>query len=119
MPIYEYQCASCGHRFERLQRVSDPPETACASCGGPVTKLISPPAIQFKGSGFYITDYVKSGQTAKDGKDGTGTSTDPAAKGTRDSSSTTDATPAKTEQGAAKPAKTDTSSKPSPVKTSD
>lgn len=119
MPIYEYQCTSCGHRFERLQRVSDPPETVCASCGGPVTKLISTPAIQFKGSGFYITDYVKSGQTTKDGKEGSGTAPEAGGKDAGGSSSTAGATPAKTEQGAAKPAKADTSSKPSPVKTSD
>jgi putative FmdB family regulatory protein len=117
MPIYEYQCTACGHRFERLQRVSDPPETACAECGGPVTKLISTPAIQFKGSGFYITDYVKSGQT-KEGKDGS-TSAGAAAKDTSGSSSTTDAKPSSSEQGAAKPSKADTPSKPSPAKTSD
>jgi putative FmdB family regulatory protein len=66
MPIYEYRCATCGERFERIQKFADPPVDACPACGSPVERLISPPAIQFKGSGFYITDYVKSG---KDGKD--------------------------------------------------
>lgn len=61
MPLYEYQCESCGHRFERIQKFSDPPVDACPQCGSPVRKLISSPAIQFKGSGFYITDYGKSG----------------------------------------------------------
>ncbi len=61
MPLYEYQCESCGHRFERIQKFSDPPVDACPKCGSPVRKLISSPAIQFKGSGFYITDYGKSG----------------------------------------------------------
>jgi putative FmdB family regulatory protein len=65
MPLYEYLCGSCGVRFERIRKFSDPPLVECPSCGaGPVEKLISSPAIQFKGSGFYITDYPK------DGKDG-------------------------------------------------
>jgi putative FmdB family regulatory protein len=66
MPIYEYQCASCGHRFERIQKFSDPPVASCPACGGEVQKLISSPAIQFKGSGFYITDYPKPGQPGKE-----------------------------------------------------
>ena len=61
MPLYEYQCESCSHRFERIQKFSDPPVDACPQCGSAVRKLISSPAIQFKGSGFYITDYGKSG----------------------------------------------------------
>ena len=61
MPLYEYQCDACGRRFERIQKFSDPPETVCPTCGGAVRKLVSSPAIQFKGSGFYITDYVKTG----------------------------------------------------------
>ncbi len=60
MPLYEYQCDSCGHRFERIRKFSDLPLDVCPQCGkGPVTKLLSSPAIQFKGSGFYITDYAK------------------------------------------------------------
>ena len=59
MPLYEYQCEACEHRFERIQKFSDPPLDACPKCGGPVRKLFSSPAIQFKGSGFYITDYAK------------------------------------------------------------
>ena len=61
MPLYEYLCRSCSHRFERIQKFSDPPVTECPSCGGAVDKLFSSPAIQFKGSGFYITDYAKPG----------------------------------------------------------
>jgi putative FmdB family regulatory protein len=64
MPLYEYQCDTCGHRFERIQKFSDPPVAVCPTCGGAVRKLLSSPAIQFKGSGFYITDYVKSGADA-------------------------------------------------------
>jgi putative FmdB family regulatory protein len=59
MPLYEYQCETCEHRFEKIQKFSDPPPAACPKCGGPVRKLFSSPAIQFKGSGFYITDYAK------------------------------------------------------------
>jgi putative FmdB family regulatory protein len=66
MPLYEYQCDACGQRFERIQKFSDPPVAVCPACGAPVRKLISSPAIQFKGSGFYITDYAKSGQSGKD-----------------------------------------------------
>ena len=59
MPLYEYECDACAHRFERIQKFSDPLVDACPKCGGPVRKLLSSPAIQFKGSGFYITDYAK------------------------------------------------------------
>jgi putative FmdB family regulatory protein len=59
MPLYEYECESCAHRFERIQRFSDPPLETCPKCGGRVRKLLSSPAIQFKGSGWYITDYAK------------------------------------------------------------
>jgi putative FmdB family regulatory protein len=59
MPLYEYLCDACGHRFERIQKFSDPPVDACPTCGGVVQKLISSPAIQFKGSGWYVTDYAK------------------------------------------------------------
>ena len=59
MPLYEYRCDACGGRFEKIQKFSDPLETTCPKCGGPVRKLMSSPAIQFKGSGWYITDYAK------------------------------------------------------------
>jgi putative FmdB family regulatory protein len=68
MPLYEYQCEACSHRFERIQKFSDPPADACPKCGGTVRKLISSPAIQFKGSGFYITDYGKSGAGSGESK---------------------------------------------------
>ena len=58
MPIYEYQCLSCGKRMELLQRMADPPLATCPECGGEVKKLISAPAVQFKGSGWYVTDYA-------------------------------------------------------------
>jgi putative FmdB family regulatory protein len=62
MPLYEYQCDSCGNRFERIQKFSDPPVDKCPMCGGVVRKLISSPAIQFKGSGWYITDYARKAE---------------------------------------------------------
>jgi putative FmdB family regulatory protein len=76
MPLYEYQCDDCGNRFERIQKFSDPPVDKCPRCGGVVRKLISSPAIQFKGSGWYITDYARKGESA--GKSEGGGSTDAA-----------------------------------------
>ena len=64
MPLYEYECDACGHRFEKIQKYSDPLQDTCPKCGGPVHKLMSSPAIQFKGSGFYITDYAKKEHVA-------------------------------------------------------
>jgi putative FmdB family regulatory protein len=61
MPLYEYECEACKHRFERIQKFSDPTVAQCPSCEGKVRKLLSSPAIQFKGSGWYITDYAKKG----------------------------------------------------------
>jgi len=64
MPLYEYLCESCGERTEILQRFNDLPEVACPECGAPMRRLPSAPSIQFKGSGFYLTDYAKkSGAT--------------------------------------------------------
>jgi len=64
VPLYEYQCDACGRRFEVIQKFSDPPVDACRECGkGPVHRLPSSPAIQFKGSGWYITDYSRKGKS--------------------------------------------------------
>lgn len=60
MPLYEYQCDDCGERFEVIEKFSDEPLSTHAKCGGAVHRLISAPAFQFKGSGWYITDYAKS-----------------------------------------------------------
>ena len=90
MPLYEYQCEACGKRFEKIQKFSDPLIDVCAVCGkGPVHKLLSSPAIQFKGSGWYITDYAKkssspsssesSGKDTKESKESK-ESKEPAAK---------------------------------------
>jgi putative FmdB family regulatory protein len=95
MPLYEYQCDACGHRFEKIQKFSDPLETICPVCGGVVRKLMSSPAIQFKGSGFYITDYPKKDQSGTDKSEG----------GSADKS-------AKTESGSSKTDKTETATAP-------
>ncbi len=57
MPLYEYECKKCGQRMEKIRKFSDPPLTVCESCRGELEQLISSPAIQFKGSGWYVTDY--------------------------------------------------------------
>lgn len=67
MPLYEYQCPQCG-RFELIQKFSDAPVTSCPTCGSDVEKLLSAPAIQFKGTGWYITDYARKSSDA--GKSG-------------------------------------------------
>ena len=66
MPLYEYECDACGLRFELIRKFSDSSVDVCTLCGkGPVRRLFSSPAIQFKGSGFYITDYAKKGEGGK------------------------------------------------------
>ena len=72
MPLYEYQCKKCKHRFEKIQKFSDRPIKKCPECGGPVEQLLSAPAVQFKGSGWYVTDYARKGS----GTSGTSSSSD-------------------------------------------
>ena len=106
MPLYEYECeAENGRRFEIIQKFSDEPLTVCPACGGPVRKLISSPAIQFKGSGFYITDYAKKSNVdaGKESKSGSSTST----SGDSGSSSSAATTPAPAATGSGTPAKKD------------
>jgi putative FmdB family regulatory protein len=71
VPLYEYECENNGHRFEVIQKFSDPPIQTCPTCGSPVHKLISSPAFQFKGSGWYVTDYGRKDSGDK-GTTGTG-----------------------------------------------
>jgi len=74
MPLYEYECEACKQRFEVIQKYSDPTPDVCARCGkGPVRRLLSTPAIQFKGSGWYITDYA-GGRSSAASSTGTGDS---------------------------------------------
>jgi putative FmdB family regulatory protein len=88
MPLYEYQCDACGHRFEVIQKFSDAPIETCEKCSGGVRKLLSSPAIQFKGTGWYITDYARAGKSDGAGGEGAGAgkseSGDKADKGDKD-----------------------------------
>lgn len=104
MPLYEYQCDACAYRFEQIQRFSDPLVTTCPKCEGSVQKLVSSPAIQFKGTGWYVTDYAR-----KDKKESSGTAADDAASSgnAKKESAKTDSTKAKGD------AKTSASSAPS------
>ncbi len=68
MPLYEYRCKKCAHQFERIQKFSDKPVTRCPECGGRVEQLISPPAVQFKGEGWYVTDYARKSSPPSEGK---------------------------------------------------
>jgi putative FmdB family regulatory protein len=116
MPLYEYECDVCGHRFEKIQKFSDPLEDTCPKCGASVHKLMSSPAIQFKGSGFYITDYPKGdkGTAPKSdgGKKAAAEKADASPKaeksekggGSSDTASTTASTPAASSTTSAAPA---------------
>ena len=78
MPLYEYQCKKCGHRFEKIQKFSDKPVKKCPECGGAVEQVISAPAVQFKGSGWYVTDYArKSGSSSGSSDSGSKDSKEP------------------------------------------
>ena len=105
MPLYEYECSACGHRFEIIQRFADKPAEACVACGqGPVHKLLSAPAVHFKGTGWYVTDYAKkSGAAAVKTDAGPGetpaagtTSTPAASSGSGDEKKTASPAEAKT-----------------------
>jgi len=109
MPLYEYQCEACGQRFEVIQKFSDPPAESCRVCGkGPVQRLISSPAIQFKGTGWYITDYSQKGKSSasesapaaaksESKSSDSSASTSDSGSSSSSSSSTTPATPSKSE----------------------
>src|SRR5262249_39645916 len=107
MPIYEYQCQTCGKKTELIQRMADPPLATCPQCGGEVKKLISSPAVQFKGTGWYVTDYAGKGKAAKAGEGGkpeSGGESKAAEKAEKSSSSSDSASGGSTETKAAKAA---------------
>jgi putative FmdB family regulatory protein len=98
LPLYEYECARCG-RFEIIQKFSDPPLLTCPTCGGEVQKVLSAPAIQFKGTGWYITDYARKSTGKETGKGGEGKGGEGStSSGAKDGASSTD-TGSKTETG--------------------
>ena len=70
MPLYEYECKKCHHRFERIVKYSDRPMKKCPDCGGPVEQTVTAPAVQFKGSGWYVTDYAKKSSAAASSSNG-------------------------------------------------
>ena len=116
MPLYEFQCGKCSHRFEKIQKFTDPAPEACPVCGeGPVTKLPSSPAIQFKGTGWYITDYAKKSGTDA-GKTGSGEKSDGGSSNSKSDSKSESSSDSgsKTDSGAAAPATT-SSSTPAPA----
>ena len=105
MPLYEYLCEKCGSKFELIEKFSAEPKTVHEGCGGSVHRLISAPALQFKGSGWYITDYAKSGSTstgseakkageAKESKGSSDSKSSDSPSSPSTSTSTTTATPA-------------------------
>jgi putative FmdB family regulatory protein len=95
MPLYEYECDACGHRFESIQKFSDAPVERCPKCGGAVHKLQSAPAFHLKGTGWYITDYAKKdqpagGKTESGAGDAKNTSKDTAASDKTETAASTD-----------------------------
>ncbi len=115
MPLYEYECDACGHRFEKIQKFSDPLEKTCPKCGGAVHKLMSSPAIQFKGSGFYITDYPKGDKGSAPKSDGG--KSDKAAKAAK-ADSPAASTESKTEKSSASSDSASSSSSTTPAASS-
>ena len=96
MPLYEYECEKCGNRFEKIQKFSDPPLSIHESCGGELDLVLSPPAIQFKGSGFYITDYARKSSSSAGSTEGGSGSGDSASKAPEGGSKSTTSDSGKT-----------------------
>jgi len=109
MPLYEYECSACGHQFEVIRKFSDPPEEKCPKCGGAVRKLQSAPAFQFKGTGWYVTDYAKSGQP--EGKSGSDVKKDTATETGKSESTSGTSTPSSSASSNAPAASGTTASK--------
>ena len=97
MPLYEYECLQCGERFEEIRKFSDPPLTEHEECGGELRKLLSAPAIQFKGTGWYVTDYAKKSDGSKDAdKDGGEKQAEKAEKSDKAAAASSEAKPTST-----------------------
>ena len=97
MPLYEYRCTKCGTHFERIQKFSDAPLTKCEKCGGKLERLLSSPAIQFKGTGWYVTDYARKSSGDSGGSDGGGKTAESAKKTEASAKKDSPAKPAKKE----------------------
>jgi putative FmdB family regulatory protein len=90
MPIYEYKCNSCGKKFEKIEKFSDSPLETHEECGGPVERLISAPAFQFKGTGWYVTDYANKSNGGGPGKNGSDSKKDSSSEAKSDSGSSSE-----------------------------
>jgi len=107
MPNYEYLCKKCGHRFEKIRKFSDKQLRKCPECGGVIEQVVSAPAVQFKGSGWYVTDYPKKGAGSATSS---GSSSSEGDSGAKEAKETKDAKDAKDTRKDDKP-KSDTSQK--------
>ncbi|MCL5005551.1 MAG: zinc ribbon domain-containing protein [Acidobacteria bacterium] len=87
MPLYEYKCGKCGSRIEKIQKFSDSPLTTCEACGGELARIISAPAIQFKGTGWYVTDYARKSSSEGGRRSNRSSATESAKSGETSSSS--------------------------------
>ncbi|MGH9558506.1 MAG: FmdB family zinc ribbon protein [Bryobacteraceae bacterium] len=97
MPLYEYRCAKCGKTFEIIQKFADAPLTTHEGCGGEVERLLSAPAFQFKGSGWYVTDYAKSSSSSPKHEERTPAKTEPKTESTTASTESKPATTPKSD----------------------
>ncbi|MEX1311771.1 MAG: FmdB family zinc ribbon protein [Candidatus Sulfomarinibacteraceae bacterium] len=95
MPLYEYQCEECEHRYERIERASSPHNGTCPSCGGEARRLLGAPALKFKGSGWYVTDYGKGNRSHPAPTETTSEAAEKPAAATSEKSSPSTSTPAK------------------------
>ena len=111
MPLYEYECKKCGHRFEKIQKFSDKMVKKCPECGGQVEQMISAPAVQFKGSGWYVTDYAKKSSSPGSSGSGDSSARDTSSKDKKDDKP-------KSESGSKDTSSKDSSSKESSSKDS-
>jgi putative FmdB family regulatory protein len=114
MPLYEYECKKCHHRFEKIQKFSDKMVKKCPECGGPVEQMISAPAVQFKGSGWYVTDYAK--KSSSQGSSGSGDSESKGSKDKKEDKSKSDSAKSdgsKSDGAKSESSKSETSSKES------
>ena len=105
MPLYEYQCKSCHSLTERIQKFSDPPLSICPHCGGELEQLISAPAVQFKGAGWYVTDYAKKSGAPSASGNGNNSSSAPASDSSSSSSSESKSGASQSEASTGKDAK--------------
>jgi len=109
VPLYEYECDACGRRFEVIEKFSDPPPEACTACGkGPVHRLLSSPAIQFKGTGFYITDYAQKGKSDSSSTPPAGKTSDSGTSDNKTDGGTTKSEATKSEATTSEKTKSDT-----------